>query len=89
MFQESERGAALIAAAFLDDALLELLRAVLVDEPEIVTRLVGDETGSNNAPLSTFATRINLCYCLGLLDPDTQHDLKLIGRIRNKFAHRR
>jgi DNA-binding MltR family transcriptional regulator len=81
--RETDRGVALLAVAFLDDVLDVMLRAVMVDEPEVVNRLMG--TGR---ALESFGSRTHLAYCLGLLGRDVYHDVNLIREVRNDFAHR-
>jgi len=78
---ESDRGAALIGAAFIEEALGELLQGVMVDDRKAVKDLLGRS-------LSNFSARIALANCLGLLDSDIYEDLGLIRDIRNRFAHR-
>src|SRR5436190_10019098 len=41
----------------------------------------------SRGPLSTFASRTDLGYALGLFHDSVYHDLKLIRRVRNDFAH--
>lgn len=41
----------------------------------------------NNGPLTTFSSRIELSYLLGLIGEQTRRDLNLIRKIRNEFAH--
>ena len=35
----------------------------------------------------TFAGRVRLAYCVGLLGPKARKDMERVGRIRNCFAH--
>jgi hypothetical protein len=79
---ETDRGAALVGAAWLDATLESMLSQFLIDEPPKVDRLF-----SQNGPLSTFSARIDMTYCLGFYGPKTYHDLHLIREIRNDFAH--
>jgi mannitol operon repressor len=81
--RESDRGAALVGAAFLDDVLDVLLRSAFVNEPETVGKLMG-----MGRPLESFGSRAHLCYCMGLLGADVYADINLIREIRNDFAHR-
>ena len=81
--KETDRGVALIAAAFLDDCLDVMIRAAFVDDPEAVGRMLGP-----GRPLESFGARAHLAYCIGLLGPDIYHDINLIREIRNDFAHR-
>lgn len=80
--QESDRGCALYAAAYLDKAISDLLSRSLVMNKEIEKDLF---TGT--APLSSFSSRINFAYYLGKLSPSMRRDLNLIRKIRNDFAH--
>jgi DNA-binding MltR family transcriptional regulator len=80
---ESERGAALTAAAFLDQRLLEVLQAFLVDAEEVENLLEGQD-----APLGSFSSRISACFCLGLIDESEFRDINIIRRIRNEFGHK-
>ena len=40
-----------------------------------------------NAPLSTFSSRIEICYRLSLISARLCRDLHIIRKIRNEFAH--
>lgn len=81
---ESERAAAVLAAAYLDHLLGELLTATMTAEPEEVEELLFQK---GSGPLGTFSARIDTAYCLGLLSRDERRDLHLIRKIRNNFAH--
>jgi len=81
--RETDRGVALLGAAFLDDALNLMLRAALVDDADAVNRLIGP-----GRPLETFGACTHLAYCMGLIGPDLYADINLIREIRNDFAHR-
>lgn len=83
---ESDRGAALIAAAHLDSLLHLLIQSFLVDDESEVAKLLGNRD-KWNCPLGTFGARIRAAYCLGLISVDEFHDLRIIQRIRNEFAH--
>jgi DNA-binding MltR family transcriptional regulator len=80
---ETDRGAALLGAAFLDDVLEVMLRSAFVDDSEAVNKLI-----SSGRPLESFGVRAHLAYCMGLLAPDIYHDINIIREIRNDFAHR-
>jgi hypothetical protein len=79
---ESDRACALMVAAYLEDELQRLLKAYFVDDPKAVGKLF-DPMG----PLGTFSATITMAYALGLIGPNVRHDLDLIRRIRNDFAH--
>jgi|ERR1035438_1272613 DNA-binding MltR family transcriptional regulator len=80
--EETDRGCALMAAAYLDDQLKQLLRYVMVDDQVVV-----DELLRAAGPFGTFSTRIDVCFALGLLPPMARRDLHLIRKIRNDFGH--
>ena len=81
--RESPRGMVLMAAGFLEEQLRKILLAFMMDE-EPARQLVE----GYSAPLGTFSARIGSCFALGLVSPDEHHDLTVIRRIRNDFAHR-
>jgi DNA-binding MltR family transcriptional regulator len=39
------------------------------------------------APLATLSAKISICYAFGLIDENLLHDLDVIRKIRNRFAH--
>jgi DNA-binding MltR family transcriptional regulator len=82
MYAETDRGSALLAAAFLEARLEDLLQAFFVD-----TTNVADDLLEGTGGLATFSARIDLHYLLGLIAPLARRDLHLIRRIRNDFAH--
>ncbi len=79
---ETDRGCALMAAAYLADQLEVLLRRTFVDDKD-----VNDELLRPLGPLGSFSGRIEICYALGLLPNQTRRDLHLIRKIRNDFGH--
>jgi mannitol operon repressor len=83
---ESDRGAALISAALLDEGLRFLIASFLIEDVDAVDRLLGTEEYWD-CPLGAFGARIRAAYCLGLVSEDEFHDLRIIQRIRNAFAH--
>jgi mannitol operon repressor len=81
--EETERGAALAAAAFLDNLLERVLGAFLIP----------NDSGFNltkgfNAPLGTLAARIAACHAMGLISEDEYKECELIRKVRNEFAHK-
>jgi mannitol operon repressor len=79
---ESDRSAAIIGAAFLDEHLKQLLTNFFVDDPKEVAHLLSSES-----PLGSFGARIRAAYCLGLVSREYFQSLKLIKDVRNAFAH--
>ncbi len=82
--KQGDRGTALVAAAWLDDALEARLRAAF--RPD---KAVADGLFRPDGPLGSFAARINLGYLLDLIEPTARKDLDRIRGIRNDFAHGR
>ena len=80
--QQTDRGAAIIGAAFLEARLEEAIRSRLIGTGEPVDALFKGE-----APLRTFRAKIDMGFALGLFGPRIHRDLNLIRKIRNKFAH--
>ena len=79
--KESDRAIGIVAASLLDTALEELIRAFFVKERGVASLFKDDHI------LQTMFAKINIAYFCGLLPIVHYHDLKLICRIRNRFAH--
>jgi DNA-binding MltR family transcriptional regulator len=82
--EESDRGCALVATAWIDDSLTELVRSRFVDD-----RAAADELLDGDTPLATFSAKIKLLYCMGVINKEVKNDLDIIRAIRNLFAHDR
>ena len=80
--KESDRGSALIALAWVDDALEAFVKASFRDEKKIV-----DSVFQSMGPLGTFSARIKTAYLLGLITSSLYSDLEKMRGIRNEFAH--
>ena len=78
----SDRASAVIAGAFLDALLTELLRHFFVEDIQNDKKLF-DGTG----PLSSFSAKIEIAYRVGLMSLREHHALHTIRSIRNDFAH--
>jgi hypothetical protein len=79
--KESDRAAAILAAAFVDVYLAGYMQACVADDPEC--RGLFEET----APLGTFAARAKVAHAFDLIPPEIASDLRYIRKIRNLFAH--
>ena len=86
MTAESDRGCILIGASLLDDALSNLLRSRLAPDAHVRKHAM-EPLFAAMGPLSSFSSRINMAYCLELLQRWEFEDLELIRKIRNKAAH--
>lgn len=79
---ESERGMAVLMAAELDRVTLNLLKCFIPMGKARDYLLIGQ-----SAPISSFSSKINLARALSLITEDEFHDLHIIRKIRNEFAH--
>ncbi len=80
--KETDRGAAVLGAAYVDQALEHLLRKRLLGGKKLK-----DELLSTDKPLGSFSARIKVAFAVGALNKTAYHDLEIIRRIRNEFAH--
>lgn len=42
---------------------------------------------SSNGPFAAFSAKVNVAFCAGWIDRDVYHDLDVVRKWRNKFAH--
>lgn len=80
--KETDRGAALAAAAMIDELLRRVLSGFLVANKGAKALLDGF-----NAPLGTLSSRIAASFALGLISEREHRECELIRKIRNEFAH--
>ena len=78
---ESDRAAAILAAAFLEDCLGNYLKSILIKDPIV------DEMFDNNGALSNLDSKYKMLFALGKLSRNNVNDIKYIKKIRNYFAH--
>jgi hypothetical protein len=77
-----DRAIVIIGSAFLETILEHILIEFLPENEKEVEKIV-----NYNGPLGTYSARLRMIYCLGLIEKIVFEDLKLIGKIRNRFAH--
>jgi hypothetical protein len=80
--KETERGAALSAAAFIDALLERILAAFLISNDS------GFDLISGNGPLRDFAAKAQACHAMGLISEEEFKECGLIRKVRNEFAHK-
>jgi hypothetical protein len=80
--KQTDRGTALVVAAWVDDAMLTALIVIFHRDEKLAKRLL-----QIDGPLGSFAARISVAYLLDVITPSLFHDLEVIRAIRNKFAH--
>jgi hypothetical protein len=77
-----ERAVAIVGATILDSILEYMLINFIVDDENEMKKLI-----SVDRPLGAFGNRVTAVYCLGLICKTVRDDLRIVGKIRNKFAH--
>jgi DNA-binding MltR family transcriptional regulator len=80
--EENDRALAIVGGAYLDTLLENILIEFLIDDEKEVAELLRPD-----GVMGTYSGRIRATYCLGLLRKPVRDDLRLIGKIRNRFAH--
>jgi len=83
---ESDRAAVILGGVFLDRHLRNLIAQFLIEDEKEVEFLLGSERKLDR-PLSNFSARRRAAYCLGLITKDQYNDLRMIEKVRNRFAH--
>ncbi|WP_298623093.1 MltR family transcriptional regulator [uncultured Zoogloea sp.] len=81
--KESDRGCALVAAAYIENELSALLKRFFVRQAATATEALFEFNG----PVGTFSSKIRVSFALGLISKETQQALDLLRKIRNEFAH--
>jgi hypothetical protein len=84
LFLGHERGSAIVFLAALEDAVRNAIASRLVMTGENCDKLIG---GDESPGALGFADQCRLAYCLGLFGNATLADLKILARVRNRFAH--
>ena len=80
---ESDRGATILASVWIDNLLKRKLKALFRKGNSDTRRKLFDMNG----PFSGFSSKILAAYSLGWIDSDIFHDINLVRKIRNIFAH--
>jgi hypothetical protein len=80
--EKGHRGAAILLATNVENALQKSIRRWLKLEPERRSELF-----AFNGPSGTFGNRIILAHALGIFGAQTRQNLDIIRTIRNAFAH--
>jgi DNA-binding MltR family transcriptional regulator len=80
--EKNDRGLVIVGASFLETLLEHILINFLINDPKEVADLL-----RYDQPLGSFGNRTRAAYCFGLISKTIRDDLRLIGKIRNRFAH--
>lgn len=88
--QQTDRGVAIIGAAYIEERLEETLLALFTDRIETVkyeNQKVSKRLFKGTGPLTSLSAKIDTAFALGMLGDHSFQDLHLIRDIRNAFAH--
>jgi hypothetical protein len=81
--EQSDRGAAIIAAALIDHHLAVAIEGRLMP----LNSTLRDNIFGSRGTLAGFQSKIDMGLALGLYTKDAHRELDTIRRIRNRFAH--
>lgn len=82
MLGESDRAAAIVAVAYLEDRLTKAIKANLRDDDDAANRLL-KPTG----PIGPLGNKLLLGYLMRLYTKEFRDDLSIFAEVRNMFAH--
>jgi hypothetical protein len=82
-YGESDRAAGILLVSMVEDALDAALKKLFRSGAPF------SKLFSYEGPLGTFSAKIELGYALSLFGEKSRHDLDLLRRLRNGFAHYR
>lgn len=86
IFDESDRGAALVGAAHLEGLLVKILYAYLGSDNH-TRKNASEPLLDSMGPLGSFSEKIRLCYALGFITREQFEDIEIIRKLRNEFTH--
>jgi DNA-binding MltR family transcriptional regulator len=81
--KQTDRGAAIIASAYLEERLLAAIKARTNRHDKIESAIY-----KGSGPLASFSAKIDLGLLLGIYTPKLHSFLHTIRDIRNEFAHK-
>lgn len=80
---ESDRACVILVSSWAD----HFIRTKLAHEFDKGNADARAALFSSNGPFATFSAKLNAAFCAGWLDRDVYHDLQVIRKMRNEFAH--
>jgi len=84
LFDESDRGLVIVALSLIDDSLARLIQSKMPgasEEPHPIFDPV------RNGSLSSIHAKCQIAAAFEWCDKDTVHDIKILAKMRNVFAH--
>lgn len=82
MMEGTDRLCVLMGAAYLENELTKLLDSFFIKDEKIINNLY-----EKDRPLSSFSSRIDIAYSLGLIPAGIREDLHGISKIRHLFEN--
>ena len=82
---DSDRGAAIVAASFVEDMLAVKIRHLMRDDKAAHSPL--NEFFRSSGPLGSFSAKIQFGFLMRLYGVKVSKELDIIKNVRNKFAH--
>ena len=79
--KEGDRSVGIVAASLLDVLVEEIIRTFYVKDRHVSDLFKDDHL------LMSFYSKINVAYYSGYIPKVIYHDLKIVCKVRNKFAH--
>jgi hypothetical protein len=79
----SHRATAVVAAAFVEDYLTDLLKSRMVKDKKTVGKIF-----DTHGACADFGVKLNIGYLMGIYSDRARKELDTIKDIRNRFAHR-
>ena len=81
--ESNDYSCVLLGTSYLDELLASLLKEKFENGSNTINKVLNPSGGA----LGTFMSRVDVSYCLGLINKNVKADCQIIGEIRNIFAH--
>ena len=81
--EESDRAKVIIVSCWIE----EFLKIKLMNEFSKGNSKARKTLFASNGPFATFSAKINAVFCAGWVEGDVYHDIQVIRRLRNIYAH--
>jgi DNA-binding MltR family transcriptional regulator len=85
--EPSHRALVVLTIGYLDDLLGAMLKQRFVPNRAGHKDPAKGELPAARAMPRSMEARLDLCFALGLVNDDIYHDVAILGKIRNRFAH--
>ena len=83
LMEESDRARVVLVTAWID----HFLKVKIMNEFSKGNAKARKDLFSSNGPFATFSGKLNAAFCAGWIDADVYHDVQIIRKLRNEFAH--